>query len=96
MLAIPSHEMTRFPAQNILLTDLRAFDALERDVKKVEAAVKLFSKRGKAKATQELATLSEDELLFHYTHCTQLTTHVECLGRAGALFAFPASDLREI
>jgi hypothetical protein len=44
MLAIPSHEMTRFPAQNISVTDLRAFDALERDVKKVEAAVKLFSK----------------------------------------------------
>jgi hypothetical protein len=31
--------------------------------------------------------------MFHYMHCTQLTTHVECLGRAGALFAFPASDL---
>jgi hypothetical protein len=41
--------------------DLRTFDALERDVKKVEAAVKLFSKRGKAKAAQELVTLSEDD-----------------------------------
>jgi hypothetical protein len=41
--------------------DLRTFDVLERDVKKVEAAMKLFSKRGKAKAAQELATLSEDD-----------------------------------
>jgi hypothetical protein len=40
---------------------LRAFDALERDIKKVEAAMKLFLKRGKAKAAQELATLSEDD-----------------------------------
>ncbi|KIM71889.1 hypothetical protein PILCRDRAFT_16626 [Piloderma croceum F 1598] len=37
--------------------DLRTFDVLERDVKKVEAAMKLFSK---AKAAQELAILSED------------------------------------
>ena len=39
------------------MDDLRTFDVLERDVKKVEAAMKLFSK---AKAAQELATLSED------------------------------------
>lgn len=41
--------------------DLRTFDALEKDVKKLETAAKLFSKRGKAKAAQELASLSEDE-----------------------------------
>ena len=41
--------------------DLRTFDALERDVKKLEAAMKLFLKRGKGRAAQELATLSEDD-----------------------------------
>ena len=41
--------------------DLRTFDALERDVKKLEAAMKLFSKRGKGRAAQELMTLSEDD-----------------------------------
>jgi hypothetical protein len=34
--------------------DLQTFDALERDVKKVEVAMKLFLKWGKAKAVQEL------------------------------------------
>jgi hypothetical protein len=40
--------------------DLQIFDALERDVKKLEAAMKLFSERGKGRAAQELMTLSED------------------------------------
>jgi hypothetical protein len=40
--------------------DLQTFDALERDVKKLEAATKLFSKRGKGRVAQELMTLSED------------------------------------
>jgi hypothetical protein len=41
--------------------DLRTFGALKRDVKKLEAAVKLFLKQGKGRAAQELATLSEDD-----------------------------------
>jgi len=38
--------------------DLRIFDTLDKDVKKVEAAMKLFMKRGKQKAAQEI---SEDD-----------------------------------
>ena len=41
------------------MDDLRTFDALERDVKKGRETI--FSKRGKAKAAQELTTLSEDD-----------------------------------
>jgi hypothetical protein len=38
--------------------DLCMFDSLEKDIRKVEAAMKLFVKRGKAKAAQEI---SKDE-----------------------------------
>jgi hypothetical protein len=40
--------------------DLQTFDALEKDVKKIAAAMKLFLKQGKGKVMQELVTLSED------------------------------------
>jgi len=38
--------------------DLRIFDTLDKDVKKVEAAMKLFMKQGKWRAAQEI---SEDD-----------------------------------
>jgi len=40
------------------MDDLRIFDTLDKDVEKVEAAMKLFMKRGKQRAAQEI---SEDD-----------------------------------
>ena len=42
----------------IHMDDLRIFDSLEKDIRKVEAAMELFTKQGKAKVAQEI---SEDE-----------------------------------